>query len=837
MAIFDVRYAVRTLIRRPGFASVAVLSLALGIGANTAMYGVIRAVLFDPLPVPAPSQLFAAGWRNATGARGVLQINSTSYRDERRGVSYRSNFSYGLYRALRQAGGPAVFGFSYAASDLRASFAGQPVVASGLLVSGNFLSTLGVPAVLGRPLIESDDQPGAAPVAMLTAAFWRKAMGGDPGVVGRTIDLDGSPFTIVGIAQPGFYGMSKGGPLFSPTDILLPLGVEPVVYTRSTPRALFDQDDRWWVHVMARVEPGPSATRLEAMLAAAFQSTLAASSNPALRSNSSGELRLLPAPRGIDSWTRAFREPLLILGIVVGVVLVIASFNVGNLLLVRASARQKELSIRLALGSNRWQLVRAIVVEGLVLAAAGGALGILVGILGGRALLSTMIEGSTKTALDVQVDAQLLAVAGIAALVAAVLFSALPAVRTARGPIAPLIKHVAVGANTRWFSAGRVLMAGQVAISLPLIVGAALFLRTIHNLAAVDLGFNPARLMMFHVDPSLNGYDANRVERLYGQVLQRLQAIPGVDAATVTDIALLSRLQDNWTFGVPGGEPKNVNFARVGPAYFETFGIPTVAGRTIGIQDHSGAPRVAVVNEAASRVLFGSGPAIGRTLTMQSDPPSAFEIVGVVRDSRYTSPRDPMPPIVYLPYGQTTLGRLGPMTIAVRSSVAVPALVELVRAAMADVDRTIPMTDFRTQEAQLEETLGTERTFMRLLLAFGAFALLLASIGLHGITAYSVVRRTSEIGVRVALGAREGEVLRLILRQVVGITAVGIAIGVPVAIATARLVRASLFGVAPADPLSVIGAAVVMMIVAVSAGFFPAHRAARLDPLVALRSE
>lgn len=837
MVLFDVRYAVRTLARRPGFASVAILSLALGIGANTAIYSVIRAVLLDPLPVPAPTHLFAAGWHNAAGARGVLQINSTSYRDESRGVSYSSNFSYALYRAFRQAGGPDVFGFSYAANALRVSFAGQPVVASGLLVSGNFLSTLGVPALLGRPLIESDDRPGAAPVAMLTSGFWRRVLGGDPSVVGRTIALDGSPFTIVGITPTGFSGMSQGGPFFSPTDILLPLAVEPLVYTRSIPRALFDQDDRWWVHVMARVEPGASATRLEAALDATFRSTLAASSIRALRSDSRGELRLLPAPRGLDSWTRAFREPLLILAIVVGVVLLIASLNVGNLLIVRASARQKELSIRLALGSSRWLLVRAILAEGLVLAAAGSGLGILLGVWGGRALLAMLIAGSTKSVLDVRIDAQLLAAAAIASVVAAILFSALPALRIARGPIAPLIKQVAAGAHTRWFSAGRVLLAGQVAVSLPLLVGAALFLRTIHNLATVDLGFNPARLLMFHVDPSLNGYDPNRVERLYGQVLEGLEAIPGVDAATVTDIALLSRLQDNWTFAVPGAEPRNVKFARIGAGYFQTFGIPTVAGRTIGVQDHSGAAPVAVVNEAAARSLFGSGPAIGRTLTMQSDPPVAFEIVGIVKDSRYTSPRDPMPPIVYLPYAQTTLGRLGPMTIAVRSSIAIPALAEAVRAAMADVDHNIPLTDVRTQQAQLDDSLSTERTFMRLLLAFGAFALLLASIGLHGITAYSVVRRTNEIGVRVALGARQGEVLRLILRQVVGITGVGIAIGVPAAIAAARLVRASLFGVAPADPFSVIGAALVMLIVALSAGFFPARHAARLDPLVALRCD
>jgi predicted permease len=313
--------------------------------------------------------------------------------------------------------------------------------------------------------------------------------------------------------------------------------------------------------------------------------------------------------------------------------------------------------------------------------------------------------------------------------------------------------------------------------------------------------------------------------------------VPGVESATLTDIVLISRLQNNWTFRVPGSDPKNLKFARVGPAYFETMGIPLVAGRTIDANDHSRAPRVAVVNETAARTLWGSESGIGRMLSMQSDPAVDFEVVGVVRDSRYTSPRDPMPPTVYLPYAQTALGRLGGMNVVVRAAVPPATLAEAVRAAIVEVDRNVAVTNLRTQENQIDETLGTERVFMRLLLAFGGFALLLASIGLHGMTAYSVARRTSEIGVRVALGARNRDVLWLILRQVIAITASGLTIGVAAAFALSRFVGSFLYDVEPTDPMSVAAAVVIMAMVATAAGFFPAQRAARLDPLTALRYE
>jgi predicted permease len=835
----DLRYALRTLAKSPRFTSVAILSLALGIGANTAVYSAIRVVLFDTLPVRAAEELVELGWtRGGTGRTGVTTMGSTGFAERRGGKSFRTNFSYSLYRAFQQTSTDSadVFGFSFVGRDVSVSLGHQAIVGSSLLVSGNFFSVLGVPAVRGRPLSELDDRAGAPPVAVITHRFWMRAFGGDPDALGRSVLLNGAPFTIVGVTTPAFFGMSKGG-FFPPTDVILPLAAQPLVYTRAAPaeRSLFAAEDRWWVRVMARVRPG-ALGRVEAEMNGTFRGSLAASLLPGVRDTEGWELALFPAARGVDALTSGMRQPLYVLGGVVTIVLLIACVNVGHLMLARGVARQKEMAIRLALGSTRWQLARGIAIESLVIAIAGGALGTLVGMWGGRALL-TMLAGAGRTALDVPLDGRLLAATAAVSGLAALLFGLAPALRTRRHQVAPAMKQGSGGWNTPRLGAGRILMVAQVAISVPLLAGSVLLLRTVYNLAHVDLGFNPDRLMIFSVDPSLNGYEPGRIAQFYARLLQRLDTIPGVTSATLTDIVLLSRVQNNWRFRFEGSEEKNLKFTRVGSGYFATIGIPIVAGRAIGAQDHERAPRVAVVNESASQALFGPGPAIGRRFSMEVEPPVDYEVVGVAKDSRYTSPRDPMPPTIYLPREQTMAGPFGSMNVVVRTAVPAASLAGPIRAAVAEVDRNVPVTGMKTQSEQIDQTLGTERAFMRLLIVFGAFALVLASIGVHGLAAYSVARRTSEIGVRVALGAQHADVLWLILRQTAAITVVGLALGIPAAIAATRLMRATLYGVEPGDPLSLAAAAGLMATVATAAGFFPAHRAARLDPLVALRHD
>jgi predicted permease len=446
----------------------------------------------------------------------------------------------------------------------------------------------------------------------------------------------------------------------------------------------------------------------------------------------------------------------------------------------------------------------------------------------------TTLAGSAPNAIRVQLDLSLVTLgAGVSAL-AALLFGVIPALRLASRNNADLMRQSGAGAAAPRLRAGRTLVIVQVAIAVPLVVGAALFLRTVHNLAGVDLGFEPRGVVLFKMDPTLNGYAEGRTKQLYGQILHRLGAIPGVRHVTLLENALLSGWVSNTSFSADGTKPRSMLMNRVGPGFFETFGLPIVAGRGLGIQDGPGGPPTAVINEAAVSRFFDGGNPVGRTLVRAGSEPVTLEIVGVARDAKYNSIKQQVVPTIYLPYFQST--GLGAMHVAMRSDDSDQSL-QAIRAAVADVDREVPVTAMKTQAQQIEETIGSERALTTLLVFFGVFALLLACIGLHGVTAYSVARRTSEIGIRLALGAQRSAVQWMILRQVVWLALAGLAIGIPAALFGSRALRSFLFGVQPADPWSVALGTGVLLMVAILAGFIPARRASRLDPLVGLRRE
>jgi predicted permease len=831
----DFRYSARVLARTPGFTVVAVLSLALGIGVNTAILAVARAVMLQPLPVAAPDRLVVAYW-SAEGFRGTLQLNSSGMKHPDTGKNLSSNYSYPMYLALRESlkDSADVFAFTFM-RQANVSVEGRPVMGGGLLVSGPYFAAIGAPIALGRGLGPNDDQPGAEPVAVIGHAFWQRVFGGDPSALGKTFKVNGHPFTVVGVTGRGFFGVSNGG-FFPPADVTLPLRAQPAAYPRWTPAggSLFTGDNVLWLRVMARVRPGVDIARVQQAASSVFAQQVSASPTPALSATKNASISLLPGAKGLDSMRRGLERPLYMLGGVAVLVFLIACVNLASLVLARGIARQQEFWLRLALGAGRARLVRQTLAESVLLAAAGGLLGVLLAVWGGRALVTTL-AGSTVTAIDVELNPWLFLISTVVSLVAALLSGMLPALRLSSRAASEFGRHTGAGAAAPRLRAGRLLVLVQVAVSVPLLVGAALFLRTVHNLGSVELGFEPRGLIVFKMDPALNGYDEPRVMRLYERALDRLQSVPGVRSATLIENALVSGWVSNTQIAVGKEEPSSILMNRVGPGFFDTVGLPLVSGRGIGVQDRSATPKVAVINEAAVKKFFGRANPVGRQLTMTRRGGSeTIDVIGVARDSRYQSLKSAPEPTMFLPYFQSQ--NMSTMFVAVRSAGG-GGLAERIRAAMAEVDREVPITDLKSQAQQIDETIGSERAFTTLLVFFGGFALLLASIGLHGVTSYAVARRTNEIGIRMALGAERRTVIWLILRQVVWLTVGGLVVGVPVAVALARTTRAYLYGVEPTDPWSIATGAVVLFAIAVLAGFIPARRASLLDPLVALRRE
>ena len=835
----DLRYALRVVRRSPGFAAVAILSLALGIGANTAIFSVSWVLFSQPLAVQHPHQLMAITNQLTIprGMRGMYQINGSSYRDPASGRNYRANLSFPAYLALRDAAGDTADVFAYTfISEANIALEGWSTTAAVTLVSGNYFRGAGAAIARGRPLTDEDDRAGAS-AAVISDRFWRTALGGDEAVLGKSIRVNGVPFTIVGVSGPGFVGMSRGG-FFPPMDVTLPLHAQPAVRPAWGPpgESLFTSDLVFWIHSMARIREGTPIGPLQATLTATFADWMKASSVPSYQQATNVEVHLLPGGLGLDELSPRTGQPVRILTGVVAIVLLLACVNLANLMLARGVARTKEISIRLALGSGRGRLVRQALIESLMLASAGAAIGVWIGVFGGRALLRMLTASAGPIAMTVNVNWRLLALTAAIACVATVCFGVFPALRLVRRDIVPLMKSVSAGAaGAPRLRLATVLMAIQVAVSVPLLAGAAIFLQTIHNLGRVDLGFNPDRLVSFHIDPSLSRYERPHVEQIYERILDRVRATPGVSSATLLSEPLLAGTTSNTSVTLADGSKREVYFNRIGPEYFATMDIPLIAGRAVDARDRAEAPRVIVINEAAATALFGNEPPLGHRLKILNVD---TEVVGVVRNTKYDSVRKATVPTMFLPYMQTSAPlTLGAMYVVARTNVAPAALTTALRSVVADVDRDVPVSRMKTQTAQIQETLSTEFAFTRLLLAFAAFALFLACIGLHGLTAYAVARRTSEIGLRIALGAQRVDVLWLILRQVIVVTTFGLAAGIPMAIAAGRTVASLLFGVKPLDPASLSIAAVVMSIVAGLAAYVPARRAARLDPLVALRVE
>lgn len=840
----DLVYGARLLARDRAFTAVAVLSLALAIGANTAIFTLVNAVVLEKLPVPEPEQLVVANWSYGGGRININMTNARSSRDPKSGLQLRNVFTYGSFERFQTQARQFSGLFAFTSLNRAAlSLQGRTDLVKGMLVSGGYYGGLGVQPFAGRLLDQSDNQPDAEPAAVISYQLWRDRFGREPRAIGAKAAVNGVPVTIIGVTRPEFYGVSPGGFMPSP-DITMTLAMTPRVDSRlvGESRSAFNESRMWWLNVMGRLRPGVQARSAETELKALFSQSLDLSDLHPSNGNLP-VLHLLPGDQGLDAVRAMYSEPLWTLWAVAGAVLLIACANVATLLVARGSARRAEMTIRLAMGAGRGRICRQLVTEGLLLSTAAGLLGVLFSIWGSRALLGWAAASTETLRLPVGLSARVLAFAAGLTVVVGVLFSLAPALTISRVDLAPALKEGTGGAARQWRSGrlGQGLIALQVALSLMLVVGAGLFLRTLENLRNVDLGLRAQGLLIFGLDPTMNRYDDERLRSFYRDLLDRLNSMPGVVSATASNNRLFTGFISSGPMRVPGatwlpesGVQAWVN--NVGPRFFETMGIPVILGRAPTERDTASAPHVAFLSQAMARRAFPEGSPLGRTISLFF-PNSRYVVAGVVADAHYERVKGEPPLTVYVPYEQPAWSRLGSLHFAVRTRGKPEAFVGAVRSLVRDLDPNLPLINVQTQEAVIDDALRRERLFANLSTAFGAMALLLAAIGIYGVVAYSVARRTAEIGVRMALGARQGNIVSLVLRRTVLLVAVGAALGTAGALAATKLVSSMLYNVKPRDPATFAGSAALLILTALAAGYLPARRAARIDPMKALRCE
>ena len=812
------------LLKSPGFAAVAIISLALGIGTNTAIFSLIDAVMLRMLPVSHPEQLMFVNTNSVQS--GSVRVSRNISNAALKQMQDRAKSVTGVAATQDHAG------------KLNVQVNGQSELASGNFVSGNYCSLLGVPAILGRTLGMDEDRPDGR-VALLSFAYWQKRFGGDPGAIGRRITVNSVPFTIIGVTPREFYGVSAD----YPAEIMMPSETMPQVSAGRTSSEVPKESDGAG-DVIVRLKPGVTISAAGSELSGIFrQAELehAGADAQEIASIQRSSVELAPASRGLSSARNRFSEPLKVLMVVVALVMLIACANIANLLLAKASARQREIAIRLSLGSTRWRLVRQLLTESLLLAVMGGLLGIG---LAAWARDGIVYFASTQSGATIPGawNLRVLGFTSAICLANALLFGIAPALRATGIDFATALKSGRSSRMSGRLPLARVLVAAQVALSLTLLVGAALFLGTFRNLDRADLGYDRDHELLVTIDPALAGYKGPQSQEIYRQVLERVAGIPGVRAASLMESRLMSGSVMMTGVFVPGytlqkGEdPQNlwVISNQVGPGFAGISGIHLMAGRDFSERDNASAPKVAVINETMARHFFGDKDPIGGQIARgRKSPP--MTIVGVVRDFKNFGIQEGKQDVMFMPYLQAE--SVTSATILVRTALDPARVAPDVRAAIRAVDATLPQYDVITMDRQVENTLSQERLLAILASAFGGLALGLAAIGLYGVLSYGVTQRTGEIGVRMALGSQPSGIVKMILGETGRLVLIGMAIGIGVAIAGGRAIKSMLYGVTPAEPWSLGMAVAILGSVALIAGFLPARRASRVDPMVALRHE
>ena len=940
----DIRFGLRMLSKSPGFAAVAILTLALGIGANTAIFSLIDAVMLRSLPVENPSQLVLLKWsaRNAPNLRGYMTSGDCPMNVMPGAANpYGCSFSEPMFREIAQANVFAETAAFANSGRLNLTGNGPATVINGQLVSGEFFRTMGLNAAAGRLFEAADDTPSAAPVAVLNYGYWQSAFGGSRDVIGRTIELNNVPFTIIGVAEQRFTGITPG----SDYDVWLPLSD-----AQRTSDLMFWQNrssdvNTWWLTIVGRLKPGTQLGSVQAAVSGLFRNEMlhgavplfhggAMASRPggpggrgprsdqmfhgampqaggigpgaarvpvqqppagavsapkeaagASMSQSAGkapvilaappgttpetgrktlstaaddpQVALLPAQTGLTGARTEYSNPLYVLMLAVGIILLITCANVAGLMLARAAARQKEMAVRLALGAGRARVVRQLLTESVMLSVLGGALGILFAYWGAHAIVSFVSSNQTRPlGFATGVDLRVLGFTVTISLLTGILFGIAPTFRGARVDLTPALKEGERSsgssgyAGRKWFGIGNALVVAQVALAIVVLVGAGLLVRTLQNLRSIDVGFDSHNILVFGIDPTLIGYKGAQVDAFYRDLQARLADTSGVTSASYSILPLLSNRLGITGFHWPGMPQDQTSMAdglAVGPNFFATMHIPFLAGRDFNASDFkvaaannavtpSPARTAVIVNQAFVQKYLGKENPLGKQFGESAGDANApatpgYEIIGVVRDAKYNSLRRDIQAMMYTPQSA------GGASFELRTAADPQAILPAIREVVAQVSTNLPLFNVTTESQQIDRLLFQERLIARLSGFFGLLALVLACVGLYGLLSYEVSRRTREIGIRLALGAQPASVLKLVLRQGIALAAAGAAVGIAVALGVTRYLASMLYDVHANDPLTMIGVAVLLTLVAFAACYLPARRAMSVDPLVALHYE
>ncbi len=855
--LHDIRYGIRQMGRTPALAATVILSLALGIGANTAIFSLVNAIVLRDLPVRDPARLMVLQYLEPKGDVPAALEHSHSGRGghDSEGRTVGLSVSWPMFRYVREhtrtmapLAGSVPLGM---VNRPAAVVNGESMFVDGDMVTAGYFPAVGIAPIRGRGIVPDDERPDAPRVAVISERFWERAYARNDSAIGNTLTLNGVPVTVIGVLPASFTGLEVG----RLTDVWIQMGLRPGLMPwgarpEGAPEAAYAEPGWWWLQVIGRLKPGITIEQARAEVERLFRESVLAHINATPPADKMPVGVLTPVSTGLRSLavSRRYMPSLNILMAVGGLVLVIACANVATLLLARATTRRKEMGVRLAMGAPRSRLVRQLLTESAVYAAAGAGLGLLLAVWGAETLFVLLTRGGEPIPIEVGLDSGVLAFTAIVSLLTTLAFGLAPAFRATRLDVATDLKENAA-TDRKEIGVGRLrgsklLVAAQVAMSLPLVIGAGLFLRTLDNLQQQPLGFDPEKILTFEVDPSKAGLkDAPPLAAAHEGIQARLRAMPGVRGVTMSRLGLITGWVSNSPALLDGDTPatdphtRRIHWNQVGPDFFETLGMSLLIGRGIDTRDTATSPKVAVVNEAMAKQFFAGQSPMGKRFWLgrdRSGPP--MEIVGVVRDAKYASLRAPAPPTAYLPYTQSRTP-LSSMCYDVRAAGDPLALVNGIRRAVADIVPGVPLGDVKTLAQLIDDSLGQESMYVRLFLFFGLLALLLASVGLYATMSYALGRRTREIGIRMALGAAQARVLGAAVAEALVIAAAGVAVGGLLTWAGARFVQSLLFEVTPLDVPTIAVAVVIMFTVALGAGYLPARRAARVEPLRALRDE